>query len=74
MRKCCKGCGLRAHGTASAKPARPEPIFAKNPAVAAVLAGMNPQLAIVTGQGLAPTDSVGFPWTGRYMIASGNGW
>jgi Mn-containing catalase len=54
---------------------------ARNPLVAAimggtnpetVLAGMNPQHLIVTGQGAAPTDSVGFPWTSRYTIASGN--
>src|SRR3954464_4758975 len=54
---------------------------ARNPLVAAimggvnpetVLAGMNPQHLIVSGQGATPTDSVGFPWTSRYMIASGN--
>jgi Mn-containing catalase len=54
---------------------------ARNPLVGAilggvnpetVLAGMNPQHVIVTGQGAAPTDSVGFPWTSRYTIASGN--
>lgn len=38
----------------------------------ALLAGMNPQHAIVTGGGAAPTDSVGYPWTSRYTIASGN--
>jgi Mn-containing catalase len=27
---------------------------------------------IVTGSGAAPTDSVGYPWTARYTIASGN--
>ncbi len=37
-----------------------------------VLAGMNPQHAIVTGTGAAPTDSVGYPWTSRYTVASGN--
>ena len=37
-----------------------------------ILAGMNPQHAIVTGGGAAPTDSVGYPWTSRYTIASGN--
>lgn len=37
-----------------------------------ILAGMNPQHAIVTGGGAAPTDSVGYPWSGRFMIASGN--
>ncbi|MDQ4137113.1 MAG: manganese catalase family protein [Pseudomonadota bacterium] len=38
----------------------------------AIVAGMNPQHVIVTGLGAAPTDSVGFPWTSRYTIASGN--
>jgi Mn-containing catalase len=37
-----------------------------------MLAGMNPQHAIVSGAGATPTDSVGYPWTSRYTIASGN--
>lgn len=37
-----------------------------------IVAGMNPQHAIVSGGGATPTDSVGFPWTSRYTIASGN--
>lgn len=37
-----------------------------------ILAGMNPQHAIVSGGGATPTDSVGYPWTSRYTIASGN--
>ncbi len=37
-----------------------------------ILAGMNPQHAIVTGMGAAPTDSQGYPWNARYTIASGN--
>ncbi|UGB28934.1 manganese catalase family protein [Metabacillus sp. B2-18] len=45
---------------------------AKDPAVEAVLGGMNPQHAIVNGLGAQPNDSVGFPWTARYTIASGN--
>lgn len=55
---------------------------AKNSAIGAVmggsrmedviLAGTNPQHVIVTGLGAAPTDSVGYPWTSRYTIASGN--
>lgn len=55
---------------------------AKNSAVGAILggsriedvlvAGMNPQHAIVSGQGATPTDSVGYPWTSRYTVASGN--
>ncbi|WP_292294442.1 manganese catalase family protein [Marivita sp.] len=55
---------------------------AKNSAIGAVMggsrledvlvAGMNPQDAIVSGAGATPTDSVGYPWTSRYTIASGN--
>jgi Mn-containing catalase len=55
---------------------------AKNSAIGAIMggsrledvlvAGMNPQHAIVTGGGAAPTDSVGYPWNARYTIASGN--
>ncbi len=55
---------------------------AKNSAVGAILggsrledvivAGMNPQHAILTGGGALPADSVGYPWTARYTIASGN--
>lgn len=45
---------------------------ANDPAVSAVLGGMNPQHAIVNGLGAAPNDSVGYPWTARYTIASGN--
>jgi Mn-containing catalase len=37
-----------------------------------IIGGMNPQHAIVSGLGATPTDSVGFPWTSRYIIASGN--
>lgn len=49
-----------------------EAAAAGNPAVAAVLGGMNPQHAIVSGLGASPNDSVGFPWTARYIVASGN--
>ena len=38
----------------------------------ALLSGMNPQHMIVSGLGATPTDSMGFPWTSRYTIASGN--
>lgn len=44
----------------------------ENPAVAAVLGGMSPQHAIVWGLGASPNDSQDFPWTARYMVASGN--
>lgn len=49
-----------------------EAMVAKNPSVAAVLGGMNPQHAIVSGLGATPTDSAGFPWNSRYIVASGN--
>jgi Mn-containing catalase len=45
---------------------------AKDPIVASVMGGMNPQHAIVNGLGASPNDAVGFPWTARYIIASGN--
>lgn len=59
---------------------------AKDPVVGAVMGGskpsdvmmdifaaaMNPQHAIVSGLGALPADSVGFPWNGRFIIASGN--
>ncbi len=55
---------------------------AKNSVVAAVLggarvedaimAGMNPQHAIVSGSGAMPKDSMGNPWTASYIVASGN--
>jgi Mn-containing catalase len=56
---------------------------AKDPVVGAVMGGenardvimaaaMNPQHAIVSGGGATPSDSVGFPWNGRFIIASGN--
>jgi Mn-containing catalase len=38
----------------------------------AIVEGMNPQHAIVSGLGATPSDSQGFPWTSRYIIASGN--
>lgn len=35
-------------------------------------ATMNPHHAIVSGLGAMPEDSVGFPWNGRFIAASGN--
>lgn len=43
-----------------------------SPMLAAIMGGMNPQHVIVSGLGAAPSDSVGYPWNARYMIASGN--
>jgi Mn-containing catalase len=45
---------------------------AQDPVIGAVMGGMNPQHAIVSGLGATPTDSVGYPWVARYIIASGN--
>ena len=44
----------------------------KDPAVAAVMGGMNPQQAIVNGGGPVLTDSVGTGWNGKFIVASGN--
>lgn len=38
----------------------------------AMLEGMNPQHAIVSGLGATPTDSQGNPWTAAYITASNN--
>jgi Mn-containing catalase len=43
-----------------------------NPGVAAVMSGMNPQHAIVSGLGATFKDSNGVPWNTGYIIASGN--
>jgi len=56
----------------------------KTPVIGAIMGGengknavmeafaSNPQHMIVTGGTAAPTDSVGYPWNGRYVTASGN--
>lgn len=44
----------------------------KNPVLGAVIGGMNPQHAIVSGLGAMPSDSMGYPWNAKYTIASGN--
>ena len=41
-------------------------------AIDSILAGMNPQHAIVTGLGATPRDSNGVPWNGAFIVASGN--
>lgn len=45
---------------------------AKDPIIAAILGGSNPQHAIVSGLGAMPSDSNGYPWNAKYIIASGN--
>ncbi|GAA0315936.1 manganese catalase family protein [Bacillus carboniphilus] len=49
-----------------------EAAYHSDPALAAVMGGMNPQHAIVSGLGAMAADSVGYPWNSRYIIASGN--
>ncbi|MDQ8329437.1 manganese catalase family protein [Enterococcus lactis] len=49
-----------------------EAAMKKDPAIGAIISGMNPQHAIVAGLGPRPADSVGNPWSGVYIIASGN--
>jgi Mn-containing catalase len=49
-----------------------EKAVAANPVLAAVVGGMNPQHAIVTGGGALPRDAAGVPWNTGYIIASGN--
>ncbi|WP_277903711.1 manganese catalase family protein [Enterococcus lactis] len=49
-----------------------EAAIQKDPTIGAIISGMNPQHAIVAGLGPRPADSVGNPWSGAYIIASGN--
>jgi Mn-containing catalase len=44
----------------------------KDPVMAATIGGMDVQQAIVGGGGALPADSNGYPWNGRYIVASGN--
>jgi Mn-containing catalase len=37
-----------------------------------IMGAMNPQHAIMTGLGAAASDSVGYPWNGRFVVSSGN--
>ena len=55
-----------APATATAKAAAADPV------VGAVMGGMDPQQAIVAGGGPLLADSNGYPWNGRYIVASGN--
>ncbi|HAR2074245.1 manganese catalase family protein [Enterococcus faecium] len=49
-----------------------EAAMQKDTTIGAIISGMNPQHAIVAGLGPRPADSVGNPWSGAYIIASGN--
>ncbi|GAA3438851.1 manganese catalase family protein [Kutzneria kofuensis] len=44
----------------------------EDPVLAAVIGGMDPQQAIIGGGAALPADSNGYPWNGRYVMASGN--
>ncbi|MDN3309384.1 manganese catalase family protein [Microbacterium oryzae] len=44
----------------------------KDPTVAAVVGGTDIQQGIVAGAGARPADSMGNPWSGSYITASGN--
>ncbi len=45
---------------------------AKDPTLAAIMGGVNPQHLIVSGLGATPKDSQGIPWNAGYIVASGN--
>jgi Mn-containing catalase len=45
---------------------------ARNTMTDIIAASMNPKHSIVDGLGAEPSDSVGYPWSGRFVIASGN--
>jgi len=45
---------------------------AEDPAMAAIMGGINPQHLIMSGLGALPTNSMGVPWNGSYIVASGN--
>ena len=49
-----------------------EKAVAANPVLAAVIGGMNPQHAIVSGGGALPRDAAGVPWNTGYIVASGS--
>ncbi len=49
-----------------------EAAIKNDPTVAAIIGGMDIQHAIVAGAGARPVDSMGNPWSGAYVTASGN--
>ncbi|KPB05941.1 manganese catalase family protein [Bacillus sp. CHD6a] len=53
-------------------PVKAQEEAAQNPVMAAIMGGMNPQYAIVSGLSAMPVNSVGVPWNAGYVIASGN--
>ncbi|MDX2160375.1 MAG: manganese catalase family protein [bacterium] len=65
-------CTMIARLMEGAPVAEQEAMVNANPGVAAVMGGINPQHLIVSGEGAMPVNSVGVPWSGGYMVASGN--
>ena len=53
-------------------PVRDQEEAAKDPVIGAVLGGMSPQHAIVSGAGALPSDSHGNRWSADFIISSGN--
>ena len=49
-----------------------EKITSENPAVEAVLGGMNPRHILSSGLGAMAVDSVGVPFSGAYVVGTGN--
>src|SRR5690606_26485674 len=45
---------------------------ASDPVIGAIMGGMNPHHAIVSGLGATPENSAGVPWSSGYIIASWN--
>ncbi|KSU84570.1 MULTISPECIES: manganese catalase family protein [Fictibacillus] len=45
---------------------------AKDPQLAAIMGGVDPQHLIVSGLGGMPINSNGVPWSGAYIVSSGN--
>ncbi|RCK12943.1 hypothetical protein DT075_06715 [Bacillus licheniformis] len=45
---------------------------ADDPVIGAIMGGMNPHHAIVSGLGAMPENSTGVPWNAGYIVASGN--
>ncbi|MCU0500114.1 MAG: manganese catalase family protein [Anaerolineae bacterium] len=65
-------CTMIAHLLEGAPVAAQEQAVGANPMLAAIMGGTNPQHLIVAGAGPLPVNSVGVPWNGAYMVASGD--
>lgn len=65
-------CSMIAHLLEGAPVSAQEQMVASNPMLAAIMGGTNPQHLIVAGAGPMPVNSVGVPWSGAYMVASGD--